>query len=356
MRPRANSAALLLSLALTGCPKATSLVTLMPGVLNDPANRTLRRDLLSFGSAEFCKELLKRGMPLKLRDDAPSIGRFFADQCDYKELENGDAFVQFSGYGYAYTEASARVGFRSGAAVRYNPDFLLEGSSMYAYFRPRNVQSSAFQSVMIERAASNPLTPLLGGAPQEIANRIGAQIAGQEVQKGFTVIRDDDGSVDFGLGIIEKGKRPFHPFATKSGDKVTLANDWTEVQTEQRDFVGPFEVTDSGQALHVTLAVDGAPALDFMVVNRSMGEFWVRQYSSQVGTTGLPGQVVFGDVAQGKTQVARAIRLPKGSYFLVLDHSSTAGPTAPPAAQTSILGGTNMPAVVRYVVQLGDAP
>ena len=52
----------------------------------------------------------------------------------------------------------------------------------------------------------------------------------------------------------------------------------------------------------------------------------------------------------------RTIPLKPGQYYVVIDHSSTAGPVAPPPTQPGLLGTSDVAAVVRYVAQVGDAP
>jgi hypothetical protein len=359
-RARSFLGSVLLASALgaAGCQSAGfALAKLMPGTINDPKNRTMRREMLKFGQGEFCKELLRHGAPLKLRDDAPAVGRFFADQCDYRELDNDDAFVQVSGQGYAWSQATGRVGFRAAGSIQYNPDFLLEGSAMYAYFRPRNVQSTQFTSLMIEKVQQNPLGGLFGGTAQDIAGRLGNQIVAQELTRGFTVIRDDDGSVDFGLGIIEQGKRPFHPYQVKGSDKVLLASDWSEIHEQQREFLGPFDVSDDKQALFFTLSLDGVPAVDLLLFRKEVGDVWRRELETKPGTTPPAQAPILADVlTQQRGEWRRTVPLPKGSYYLVVDHTSTAGSVAPPPGQAGVLSGSDLAAVVRYVAQLGAAP
>jgi hypothetical protein len=316
----------------------------------------MRREMMKFGSAEFCKEALHRGAPLKLRDDGPSMGRFFAEQCDYRELDNGDAFVQLGGYGYSWTQPTSRIGFKSSGAIQYNPDFMLDGGTMYAYFRPRNVQSTQFKADMVERTQQGALGAILTAPTQELATRIGGQIVSQELQRGFTVIRDDKDETDFGLGIIEKGKRPLHPFQVHGSDKISLANDWSEIHEQQREFLGPFEIEESGRALYVTMSLDGVPAVDVLVLPRDMGTYWLKQYIAQPGVTPLPGAPLMGDVLPKGADWRRVVPLAKGSYFLVVDNTSSAGPVSPPPGQPGVLGSGDSAAVVRYVVQVGDAP
>ena len=127
---------------------------IMPGVVNDPGNRSLRRAIMRFGLEEFCRELTHRGAPLRMRDDDPVIGRFYARTCNHQELNSGDVFVQISGIGYAWTNVTFRVAFTASGAIQYNQDFLMDGSTMYAYFRTRTIASQEFNTTMVERAGS----------------------------------------------------------------------------------------------------------------------------------------------------------------------------------------------------------
>jgi len=354
--PLVALAALLLA-ACASCQSAgLALVKLMPGVTNDPRNRTMRRELMSFGTDQFCKELMKRGAPLKLRDDAPTMGRFFASQCNYQEMDDGDVFVQFSGSGYTWTQPSGRIGFKASSSIRYNPDFILADKTMYVYFRPRAVQSTKFDTVLIERTQQNPLGALFGANAQETANRLGNQIIAQELQKGFTVLRDDDGSVDFSSGIIEQGKRPFHPYQVKGSDKALLASDWAEIHEQQREFLGPFEIDSDDRALFLTMDLDGTPAVDVMVLHKIHGDAWLQTYINQAPVGQPPAAPILSDVLSIRQQWRRTIPLKKGLYYVVIDHTSAAGPVSPPPSQPGLLGTSDVAAVVRYVAQVGDAP
>ncbi|HEU4537684.1 MAG TPA: hypothetical protein VFS00_26370 [Polyangiaceae bacterium] len=359
---RAQAEALLrFAAAATLCATAAAcspqrLVALMPGVINDPRNRTLRRELMSFASGEFCKEVTQRGAPLRMSPEEPVVGRFFARECTYRELDNGDAFVQVRGEGYGWAQPSGRVGFKAGAAIQYNQDFLLDGSTMYVYFRPRAVQASEFESLMVERVQQSPLGGLLGGTAQDIANRVGQQLVSRELARGFTVIRDDNGQTDFGLGVIEKGRHPPRPFHVEGGERLTLANERAEVQAEQVDFLGPFNVVDDGRALFLTLSVEGTEAVDVAVWRREAADPWLESYVRRAGVAQPAGAPVVADVVRARARWERAVPLPKGSYYLVVDHSSTLGAVSPPAPRPGVLGPAGVAATINYAVQVGEAP
>src|SRR5262249_54862018 len=89
---------------VAGC--SPNSVCKIAGPINDPSNRTLRRNIMSFGLGQFCQQMTTRNAPLKLAPDAPVIGRFFPEHCTQRQLDNGDLWVQFDGKGYAFTNLS----------------------------------------------------------------------------------------------------------------------------------------------------------------------------------------------------------------------------------------------------------
>ncbi len=332
---------------VSSCASAgATLISLMPGIINDPANRTLRRQLLNFGSNQFCTELQQKGIPLKLGADQPVIGRYFFKSCAFNELENGDVLIQFQGNGYGWLQPTGRIGFDASGSVQLNPDFLLDGSTMYAYFRTRGAPNTTFTTRMIEREQqAGVLGIVLGGAVNDMANRLGTQVLTQELSQGFTVIRDGNGGTDFGLGLIDKGKRPTHPFQVHGTDKITVYNDRSEIQLEQRDFLGPIEISESGRALFFNMQLDGTSAIDMFLVHREDGQAWLHDYISTAGPVPPKIHPMGSDILPRGVPWSRMVPLDKGSYYIVLDNSSTAGASAPVGA-----------AEVAYLLQIGDAP
>ncbi|HTB72382.1 MAG TPA: hypothetical protein VK762_04020, partial [Polyangiaceae bacterium] len=61
----------------------------------------------------------------------------------------------------------------------------------------------------------------------------------------------------------------------------------------------------------------------------------------------------FADVVQAGVEYQRAVPLPAGLYYVVIDNTSAAGQAAPPALP---FGVGDTAAVVNYAIQLGDAP
>ncbi len=329
----------------------------MPGVVNDPANRTLRREILGFGTASLCKELLKRSVPLKLRDDDPATGRFFPRQCKIETLENGDLYVQFAGVGYAWSNVTKRLSFTASAAIQYEQDFRLDGSTMYIYFQPAATTAKKFELKMVEQQAmpTTPIAPLFpGNSPQAFMNQVGEGLLAREIGRGFTVIRESDGSALFGVGLIPVGQRPQAPYERRNDDRLLYVNEAVEIHQEQRDYAGPFEIPDKGMALYLTVGLTGTAAIDLLVLPRQPGDAWIESYVSAPQAGPPPAPPVFSETvtadATGRP-LKRMVRLPKGSFYIVLDNTASAGPTSP--AQTAL---DDRAALVSVGVELGDAP
>jgi hypothetical protein len=327
------------------------VLAIMPGVINRPDNKSLRFSMLKYGLESFCQEMLKRGAPLKLADDQPSVGRFYPQRCDTRLVDEDVSrsfLVQFSGAGYAWTNITQRIGFDASGVVEYDPDFLLHDDTMYLYFRTKHVASTNFQAGMIENGATNLALVL---APGGFAAKFGQQVVAAELTRGFTVIRRGDGTVDFGLGIVESGKMPFHPYQIKGSARTVLANERIEVHARQREFLGPFEVDSQGRALFLTIGVDGAEGVDVMVVPRDAGDQWLSLYIHQPMTTPPAYPPLLADVALSAQPYRKMLPVAKGRYYVVIDNTATAGRIAPPPNLFD-----DRAALVNYAVELGDAP
>ncbi len=352
-----------ISLGSLGASCGQSAIAIMPGVINDPANRTLRRALFGFATGELCTELQKRSIPLKLRDADPAIGRFFPTACSVQELDNGNLFAQLLGHGYGWTNVTGRLGFEASAAIEYDHDFIMDGSRMVVYFRQKQTQSSDLKVLMVEASGQGGIAAVasgvLGTTIQTASQQIGQRLLQHQLARGFTVVRESDGSVSFALGIVEQGQMPMAPFALGESDWLILANERTELHQDQRDFAGPFTIADEDETLYLTALVEGAPAVDVVVVEKPVGDVWIHTYERQAGAAPPPNPPVFEDVIQAPPPIGgrppqlwrRMLRLRTGTYYVVFDHTATAGRTQP-AAQP----GDDRAALVSYAVQLGDAP
>lgn len=318
----------------------------LQGPINDPSNRALRRDILAYGIKQFCPEMVKHNAPLQLQADAPAIGRFFPRACAQQTLENGDLYVQFSGVGYAWTNVSKKVSFTMEGTVAYDPDFLMDGCTAYAYFRTREVRGANFTTRLIEQPIANfvnQLTPL--------GNQFGSQLVNAELKQGFTVIMDSNQQADFGLGMIERGKRPVHPFDVHGSGRVQYENARTDVHVGERDFVGPIVIDDTKRAIYVQAALDGTPAVDVLYMGKAEGDAALEQYLAAGPAGPVPAPPFLGDVVQAGAPYQRVVPVPPGTYWVVLDNSASAGQVAP---AMNLLA--DPAATLSYAIQVGDAP
>lgn len=336
---------------LTGCASReavgrSSLTVLGAGVVNNPQNKSLRFDILTFGLERFCEEMRERGAPLRMSNQEPVAGRFFAETCNSQIIddENRKSFVlQYSGKGYGWTNVTGRIGFRTRGLVEFAPDFRLHDGALYVYFRPRNITATQFETLAVESQLAQAGIALTGVNP----NETGKQIVEAQLSQGFTVIRyNNEGETDFGLGLIAPGQRPFRPFTVTESDHTELANDRTELQPNQQDFISGFVVREKDQALFFTFSIDGAPAVDAFLVPRGLGDLMVEQYVRGSTPAALTAPPLMDEILTAGTPVKRFIPAPPGEYYLVLDHSPSIGRsvTSPTAAR------------VDYLVQVGEAP
>ncbi|MDB4944864.1 MAG: hypothetical protein JWP97_4398 [Labilithrix sp.] len=318
------------------------------GTLNEPSSLSMRKSLLRKGMGDFCTQMLSRNAPLRLSPESPVIGRFYPQQCASPESD-GDLNVSFAGFGYAYTNLSKKVTFNASAAALYRYDFMVtegERCDLYAYFRPSRVDQQSFTMHRIESGAASFLNQLTS-----VADGFGKQLVGKKLGEGFTVIHYTENNVDeFGLGIIALGKKPFHPYQVHGTDRITYENERTEVHQNQRDFVGPIKVEDSGRSIFVTAQLDGAPAIDVMVMRKAEGDASLQLYYEYPASGPLAGPPIAGDVLQQGLEVMRAVPVPPGMYYVVFDNTSTAGQVAPPGNALD-----DRAAVVNYLIQIGDS-
>jgi hypothetical protein len=352
---RALSLAFCVSFLGASCGQTA--LSVMPGVVNSTGNLSLRRAILSFGTNQICSEMLRRSVLLRLREEDPGTGRFFPTSCYVQDMSNQNLFVQFGGYGYLWANLTKRVGFDASAGVEYEPDFRMDGSTMYVYFRQKSTPASKFTTRFVEQptpAVVSALPVPVPGGPisnAEMLNTFGPQLLKSELARGFTVIRESDGTVQFGVGIVQKGERPQVPFTITPSGRMVLVNERTEVHQSQRDFVGPIEVKSKGQALYLTAAVDGAAGADVILVPKAIGDAWLQTYTTQAALTPPPAYPTLDDQVFAGMMWRRTVPLPAGLYYVVLDNSSAAGRTHPPN-----VAGDDRAAMISVAIELGDAP
>jgi hypothetical protein len=329
------------------------IVCSLSGPINDPSNRTLRRQLLAYGIDQFCTQMKERNVPLKLAEDQPVIGRFYPQQCTQQTLDNGDLSVQFHGQGYAWSAASKKLSFNAGAQVQYSQDFKCEGDdTMYAYFP---VAMASNPPEFVPGVIEAPIASLVGNIVPSLVSQFGQTLLRSKLTEGFTVIRAPNGDTDFGLGLYQPPNRPQHPYNVPSGSALTYENLRVEVHQQERDFIGPIHVQEDGKALVVTLGVDGVPAIDVFVMGGDEGAGALSAYlAAQTAPPIPPAQLrppPYTGMAQAGQPYNQTIPVSQGYWYVVLDNTSTAGVVNPPVSPLD-----DRAAVVNYVIQIGDAP
>jgi hypothetical protein len=339
--------ALVASVSLGGCRACAGPVNASPG---------LRWWLFAnFGASKICPEMIKRGVGLKLQSRGNSIGRFFPTGCTIDV--NGEAqtvTVNFSGHGYGYMPVTRRFGFTASASVEYRPDFYFGEEAVYVWGVVNRIPNGPnFQVGYIENGAvdlATAFTPLGG-----LANMFGNQIVAGEVTKGFTVLENwETDSKTFTLGIIKPPQKPHTPYDVSQDDVYTFANEAIDVNYNQRDFLGPFEVVDNRQILMMKMFLQG-PAVDVMVVDKQVGDQWRDAYIQGRPLGPPPGPVRAGGPLQPGREVRTAYSLPPGQYYVVVDHTQYAGTVnPPPAGLLSPITGGGPIAKITYVAQLGE--
>jgi len=317
------------------------------GTINDPSSRSMRRSMLRKGMGDFCQQMLQRNAPLRLSPDSPVIGRFYPQQCTAPESE--ELQVAFNGFGYAYTNVTKKMTFTMQASALYRYDFLVtEGDrcDVYAYFRTSRVDGSDFRVHRIESQAAAMMNSLT-----QIGDGFGKQLMGKKLQDGFTVVHFTENNVDdFQLGILPLGRKPFHPYQVHGAERITYENERTEVHQEQRDFVGPIVVEGEGRAIFVQAAVDGAPAVDVMLMRKADAMASLQLYYEYPASGPLAAPPFAGEPLRAGVEMKRGFPVPPGMYYVVFDNTSTAGLVNPPANALD-----DRAAVINYLIQIGDA-
>lgn len=331
---------LLCALALVaGVACTPNAVCKLGGPINDPTNRTFRRNIMSLGLAQFCQQMTTRSAPLRLAPDAPVIGRFFTQRCAQQVMDNGDLLVRFDGEGYAFTSVSRKVTFTAGGTIRYDQDFkCADDNSVYAYFDTRQVSPPDFHVMQIEL----PGATLVQGWITPMADNFGRQMLSGELAKGFTVIQFADGAQDFDLGHLPLGQRPLHPFGVHGKDRATVESLRSQVAAGERDFIGPITIDKPGRAIYTTMHLDGQQSVTVMLIPKPQGDAALQSYLNAGPASALPYPPMTSDTVQYGVQYQRAVPVAPGMYYVVVDNT----------AMTNAASA----AVISYSVQIGDAP
>lgn len=112
------------------------------------------------------------------------------------------------------------------------------------------------------------------------------------------------------MGVVPLGQHPFRPFQIQKTSRITLDNDRTEVHAGQQDFIGGITVEEEDQALYVTATVDGAPAVDLLLVQQPQGDALFATYTSVAGPA-VPSSAPFGAVVQAGQTLQQYIPVPR---------------------------------------------
>ncbi len=141
-----------------------------------------------------------------------------------------------------------------------------------------------------------------------------------------------------------------------SGQRFTFANETTDVQPAERDFLGPFEVTGNGEALFFSTQVQG-PQVSMVVVSKATGDAWRDMYQTGKALGPPPGPVLYTNPVMPGTVDNQRYNLLPGQYYVVIDNAVA---SAPPGVTPGLLnpfnplglGGGGGLARVSYVAQL----
>ncbi len=353
---------LVLAVVGVGCP-------CLRGPVN--ASPALRWWLFSnFGASRMCSEMQKRsvGLPvgiLPVPGVAPACpdckaARYYpfppfsgVSPCSVTvDDQNQVVTVHIAGSGYAYHPVSKRVGYFCKASVEYRPDFRIYEDDVYVWgVANRIVQGPSCEIVYLE----NPVAQAANMSPLGwLASGFANQYVSGELLRGYTVVQNwDTESISFAPGILMPPQKPSTPYDVSEDTRYTFANEKIEVASGQRDYLGPFEIVDTGQKLELRYFLQAAGPLDAMVVTKATGELWLDQYIRGQPLGPPPGPVVGGaPLYPGREQVG-SYQLPPGQYYVVIDNTAQAGSVAPPGPSLLDPLGTAT-ARLSYVAQLGE--
>jgi hypothetical protein len=304
----------------------------------------------NFGAQRMCPEMQKRSVPLKLVPTGNTVGRLIIEQCNYQVNDQMQTVtLSFAGSGAAWTPIAGRVGFSVRTSIEYGMDFFMAEDAIYLWAKPNRIpfgpefKIGAIENKLVNWAAQGPAGYM--------ASTFGSQIAQSQIASGFTVIHSDNGD-EFALGHLSPPAHPPKPFNLPAGSHYTFVNETTEVRSEQIDLLGPFEVTENGQALFCRFRVTG-PNLDALVVRRGTGDLWRSGLQLGAALGPPPEAPVFQFPLAAGAEQRQRLPLPPGQYYVVLDNSSKVGGVNPPWNPLGVVGGNT--AVVAHVVELGPA-
>ena len=231
----------------------------------------------------------------------------------------------------------------------YDQDFkCADDDSIYAFFDARTVSPPDFRVIALEQPVANLVQNWI--AP--FADNFGRQMVSGQLEQGFTVIQGPSGTSEFSVGHLLLGQHPPHPFDVRAGGRSTYESLRTEVHGGERDFIGPIPVDGSGRALFLNIHLEGVQLVDVFVVPKPEGDASLALYTQYgpVGPLAFPPR--FSDVVQYGVEYVRAVPVPPGMYYIVIDNTPSAGQAAPPAPLFGVVGDSV--ALVNYAIQMGD--
>ncbi len=335
------------TLALSACSgtsaKKDILTVAGHSIINNSGNKSMRFDLIRWGIKQFCAELTQAGTPLRLADDQPVIGRYFAKECSATILERDDServLARFKGEGFAWTALTGRIGFSAPALLELAPDFRVHKDALYVYFRPVVVDTSGLKLLMAEETSALLAADLVGVDEE----KLGARIIQAQLKRGFTTIFHDDGHLDFSLGLVELGKKPFSPYTIISSSRRTVANGRTEIQAGGRDYIGKFELK-AGESLRLWLHLEGTTSVDIALIPAAEASESLHSYVRSPGPAPSPKMLAYYSQAGKSAPLDLELQPPAGEYFLFIDHSTSFGDAEPMREA--------LPARVDYLIQVG---
>jgi len=330
-----------LALTVTSCGWLKGPVNASPG---------LRWWLFSnFGAQRLCPEMMKRSAPLRLVQGGNAVGRFFPDACSTQVNDAAQTVtLNFGGSGYAWTPVAGRVGFSASATVDYRMDFYLAEDAVYIYAVTARVQRGPeFQVGGIEYQLANFAAH--NSPAGYLLNTFGSQLMQSQLAAGFTVIHGDDGD-EFTLGRLSPPQRVPSPFV-RGDERYQLANETTEIRSGQIDFLGPFEIVDGSAAMFLRTRVTG-PAVDVLVVSRSVGDVWRKGLEMGKPLAPPPSPPISAWVLTPGNERQDTIRLTPGQYYIAIENGPRVGTVNPPWSPLGVIGGNV--AAVSYIAELGD--
>ena len=139
------------------------------------------------------------------------------------------------------------------------------------------------------------------------------------------------------------------------GHEISLAADQltvdgkTEVIEPDQDVM--VYVAEDGKALYLTLKLEGAQAVDALLVPEPVGKNAIDTFTKQAGPVTLSAPLLLNEPVSRGTLWKRYVSVPKGRYYLVLDNSAAAGQVAPPAGPAD-----GQSARTDVLVLVGDKP